>query len=166
MEIKKKQLVFRGELKVRDKYPTEIIIHCSATIEGHDVPVERIHQLHQRKPFNMIGIGYHYYIDLAGNIWEGRPEWVVGAHTVGHNQQSIGICYCGGLSVYNTPKDTRTMAQQKAMKELVAELLNKYPMAKVSGHNQWAAKACPSFNAAEWAERNGFANDKTINRVK
>jgi len=114
----------------------------------------------------MIGIGYNYYIDLGGNVWEGRPECVVGAHTVGHNKQSIGICYCGGLSAYNTPKDTRTMEQQKAMKELVAELLNKYPVAKVSGHNQWAAKACPCFNAAEWAERNGFANGKTINRVK
>ena len=44
------------------------------------------------------------------------------------------------------PKDTRTPEQRIALKELVAELQNKYPGATVHGHNEFAAKACPSFN--------------------
>ena len=47
------------------------------------------------------------------------------------------------------PADTRTPEQRKALTELVSELRKRYPGATVHGHNEFAAKACPSFNVAK-----------------
>jgi hypothetical protein len=40
-------------------------------------------------------IGYHFVIDKAGNIYQGRPETVIGAHTSGANTGNIGTCVLG-----------------------------------------------------------------------
>ncbi|WP_415328514.1 N-acetylmuramoyl-L-alanine amidase [Clostridium perfringens] len=42
------------------------------------------------------GIGYHYFIRKVGCVWNGRPENAKGAHTIGKNSLSIGICLEGG----------------------------------------------------------------------
>lgn len=69
-----------------------------------------------------------------------------GAHTKGHNTGSIGVCYIGGIDIEKKPKDTRTEAQRTAMDELINELLTEYPNATIHGHNEFSAKACPSFD--------------------
>jgi len=122
----------------------KIIIHCSATPEGRQVSVRDIDRWHRERKFSEIG--YHYVIYLNGTIHKGRNELKAGAHTVGHNAKSIGICYIGGVDNKFQPKDTRTPEQRIALKELVAELQKKYPGATVHGHNEFAAKTCPSFN--------------------
>ena len=123
----------------------EIILHCSATAEGRDYTVEDIDRWHKARGWR--GIGYHYVIYRDGSVHPGRPVEQIGAHCTGHNANSIGICYIGGLAADNkTPKDTRTPAQIQALRELVVELKKKYPGARVHGHNEFAAKACPCFN--------------------
>lgn len=159
--IKKTTLTFTNLVKRRKT--TEIIIHCSATKEGVNVPVTSIHRMHRSKGWS--GIGYHFYIDINGNVWEGRPEDCVGAHATGHNDRAIGICYCGGVDANGRPKDTRTYAQEYSLNHLVAWLCKKYPDAKVSGHRQWANKACPCFDAAAWADTMGFPSDHTVCKV-
>ena len=85
-----------------------------------------------------------------GTIHVGRNESEVGAHCLGHNQNSIGICYIGGLSSDGkTPKDTRTDAQKKALTTLLQALKKKYPSASIHGHRDFAKKACPSFDATK-----------------
>ena len=42
-------------------------------------------------------IGYHYLIKLDGTVQEGRPINKIGAHVGGHNRDSIGIAYVGGM---------------------------------------------------------------------
>ena len=79
-------------------------------------------------------------------IHAGRQLQRVGAHCKGHNANSIGVCYIGGLSKDGKPKDTRTAAQKKALMELVSKLRQEYPLATVHGHNEFAAKACPCFD--------------------
>ena len=82
-----------------------------------------------------------------GSIHEGRPIEQIGAHCTGHNANSIGICYIGGVVADGkTPKDTRTEAQKAALVELVGKLRQQFPKASVHGHNEFAAKACPSFD--------------------
>ncbi len=122
-----------------------IIIHCSATPEGKDYTVQQIDQWHRQRGFRCIG--YHFVIYRDGSVHEGRPIEQVGAHCKGYNANSIGICYIGGCAADGkTPKDTRTEAQRVALIRLVADLKTRYPSATVHGHNEFANKACPSFN--------------------
>ena len=122
----------------------KIIIHCSATPEGRPVTVKDITAWHKERGFRTIG--YHYVIYLNGEIHPGRKESEVGAHTVGQNQKSIGICYIGGVDKQMKAKDTRTEIQKIVLRDLVNDLKKRYPDATVHGHNEFAAKACPSFN--------------------
>lgn len=74
----------------------------------------------------------------------------MGAHCLGHNYESIGVCYVGGLDrVTGKPKDTRTAAQRSALRRLVEQLRERYPGATVHGHREFAAKACPCFDIAD-----------------
>lgn len=122
-----------------------IIIHCSATPEGKDFTVQDIDRWHRQRGWQCIG--YHYVIYRDGSVHEGRPVEQIGAHTVGHNAESIGICYIGGCAADGkTPKDTRTLQQREALRRLVADLKKQHPGATVHGHNEFAAKACPCFD--------------------
>lgn len=122
----------------------KIIIHCSATPEGRHHTVKDIDRWHRDRGFAQVG--YHWVVYLDGSIHPGRNENIIGAHTVGHNTDSIGICYIGGVDKLMKAKDTRTADQKLALGELVDRLKCKYPDATVHGHNEFAAKACPSFN--------------------
>lgn len=140
-----------GSISSNPRNIKELIVHCSATPEGEDYTVEQIRQMHLTRGFS--DIGYHYVIYRDGSIHAGRDESISGAHCTGHNSISIGICYIGGCpprSVKNWDKqgkDTRTPQQKLALVKLLKELKKKYPQAKVYGHNRFANKACPSFNA-------------------
>lgn len=125
----------------------EIIVHCSATPEGKDFTVQDIKKCHLQRGFS--DIGYHYVIYRDGSVHTGRPESVIGAHCKGHNANSIGVCYIGGLDKNNKPKDTRTTEQREALIKLLKELKSKYPNAKIYPHYKFANKACPCFNAEE-----------------
>lgn len=126
-----------------------IIWHCAATKEGQDFTVDDIRSWHKAKGWS--DIGYHYVIELDGTVKNGRPVAVVGAHVKGKNAHSIGICYVGGLDRNGDPKDTRTPEQKRALYELTTTLRNRFPGATVHGHNEFANKACPCFDAsADW----------------
>lgn len=126
----------------------KIIIHCSATKEGQDVSVDTIRRWHVVDN-GWSDIGYHYVIGLDGSIHKGRLNDVQGAHTKGHNKNSLGVCYVGGCDKYMNPKDTRTDAQKRSFYILIEGLKSIYPKAKIHGHNEFSSKACPSFNVKE-----------------
>ena len=126
----------------------EIIVHCSATREEQQVSVDTIRDWHLAKGWN--DIGYHFYIELDGTIKKGRDIDKTGAHCKGHNRNSIGLCYCGGVeSDGKTPKDTRTETQKESMLHVLKTLKAMYPDAIIYSHNEFANKACPSFDATE-----------------
>lgn len=125
---------------------TEIINHCTATPEGKDYTVADIRAWHKARGWS--DIGYHYVVYRDGRVMLGRPVGQVGAHVEGHNTGTIGISYVGGLSANGkTAKDTRTAAQRASLLWLNQALADKHRgVRKISGHNQYAAKACPSFD--------------------
>ena len=127
----------------------KIIIHCAATPEQREVSVKTIRKWHLQRGFN--DIGYHYVIDLQGGVHIGRPIEKIGAHCSGQNRGSIGICYVGGMSKdMKKAKDTRTQAQKDSLIKLMHELIYKYNKdMTIHGHNEFANKACPSFNVQE-----------------
>ena len=122
----------------------KIILHCSATKEGQIFTVKDIDKWHKQRGWK--GIGYHYVILLDGTIQSGRLESEIGAHTVGQNIHSIGICYIGGLDLNGKSKDTRTDLQKTALENLISDLLKKYPGSTIHGHNEFSSKACPCFD--------------------
>lgn len=126
----------------------KIIVHCTATPEGRDVTVEEIDAWHRKRGFK--SIGYHYVIYLDGSIHKGREDDKIGAHCVGYNSRSLGVCYVGGLAKDGkTPKDTRTEAQKQSLYKLLKMLKTKYPEAHIFGHRDFAAKACPCFDVTK-----------------
>lgn len=122
-----------------------IIVHCSATPAGRNVTAADIDRYHRKRGFSKIG--YHYVVRLDGTIEEGRPVTQIGAHCLGKNDCSIGVCYVGGIDSDGRPVDTRTPAQKRALLSLLTDLRRRYPQAEIVGHRDFAAKACPSFDA-------------------
>lgn len=130
----------------------KVIIHCADTPEGRDVSTEEIRRWHTEER-GWSDIGYHWVIELDGDVHMGRDEEISGAHCRGHNGDSIGICYVGGADSDGNPKDTRTEAQKVSMDSLVKDILGRYPEAVVYGHRDFSEKACPSFDAkSEYAD--------------
>jgi len=122
-----------------------IVIHCADTYPGMDIGVREVDRWHRERGWS--GIGYHYLIRRNGVIEKGRPETEIGAHVYGHNANSIGICYAGGKADNGKPADNRTPEQKAALIQLVAELRERYPEAKVRGHHDLdKGKKCPCFN--------------------
>lgn len=126
---------------------TKIIVHCTATKAGREVTVAEIDGWHRARGFRCIG--YHYLVNLKGEVSAGRPEAEIGAHCLGQNAESIGVVYAGGLAADGTPADTRTPQQKTALRELISDLRRRFPSATVHSHYEFAAKACPCFNAGE-----------------
>lgn len=123
----------------------ELIVHCTATPEGREYSVAAIRNWHLNRGFK--DIGYHFVIHLDGTIEAGRPLSDPGAHCKGHNSNSIGVCYVGGVGADNRPKDTRTPAQKEALKLFVAMVRALWPGIEIHGHREYAKKACPCFDA-------------------
>ena len=135
----------------------EIIVHCTATRgdwwagKRTSEKVAEIKRWHvQDRKWN--DIGYHYLIDRDGTIANGRPIEKIGAHVAGHNTGTIGISLFGGHGSAETDQfaDHFTQAQEKSLRKLIADLRKRFGVVKITGHNQYAAKACPGFNVPDW----------------
>lgn len=125
-----------------------IIVHCTATTEGRQFTKKDVDYWHKQKGYRCIG--YHYLVGIGGEVEQGRQEHEIGSHCLNHNSHSLGVCYVGGLDkITRQPKDTRTYLQKLALKKLLKQLKDKYPNAEIVGHNEFANKACPCFNARE-----------------
>ena len=136
------------KLKKSKRYINELIVHCSATPEGKDYSVEDIRNDHKKQGWS--DIGYHYVIYRDGSVHLGRDVDLVGAHCEGHNANSIGIVYVGGMSADGKKnEDTRTEAQKLALLDLLVKLKKLYPNAEISGHRNYdkKGKTCPNFDA-------------------
>ena len=123
-----------------------IVIHCSATREDRPFPVENLIACHQAR-FGFTG--YHYYITRDGQTYQTRHENLPGAHAVGYNQHSLGVCYEGGMDEHGNAADTRTPRQKRALLRLLCRLKAAHPDARILGHRDLpdVHKDCPCFDA-------------------
>lgn len=134
-----------------------IVIHCSATRPVQDIGAKEIRVWHKAKGWR--DIGYHFVIRRDGRVEKGRPVDDIGAHVEGYNARSVGVCLVGGIGDKTfQPESNFTKAQWVSLKQVIGELVKKYPKAKVQGHRDFpkVAKSCPCFAAKEWAKANGF----------
>ncbi len=132
MKIIEKSYKWSGGLAARNS--TEyIILHHRAG----DGDADSIHRSHIENGWS--GIGYHFYVRKDGSIYRGRPQETVGAHCIGHNIDSVGVCFEGN---WQTERNMPA-AQLKAGRELVGYLRRIYPGAQVVRHGKFFATACP-----------------------
>ena len=147
-------MIFQG----RARYPvTEIILHCADTrpdwMDGHPL-VEKVAEI-RRWHVQQRGwpdIGYHWIVDRDGAVAPGRRETETGAHVEGHNRGTLGICLLGGFGASADDPFAKnfTLAQANATKRLIAEIKRRTAIQLVSGHNDYATKACPGFRVKLW----------------
>jgi len=145
-----------------------LIIHCTATPEGREVSSAEIRKWHT-SPVKSGGrgwkqVGYTDMIHLDGIIERlvknnedaNVDSWEITNGAVGYNGVSRHIVYVGGLGKDGkTAKDTRTAKQLASLEAYVKAFHAKFPDVKIIGHNQVAAKACPSFNVPLWLKSIG-----------
>ena len=80
--------------------------------------------------------------------------WEVTNGAKGYNSTSRHVVYVGGVSADGkTPRDTRTPAQLRALEAYVKDFHERFPNVKIVGHNELAAKACPSFDVRAWLKQ-------------
>lgn len=150
---------------------TEIFIHCSATKpqwminSTPDQKVAEIRRWHMQEN-GWKDIGYHFVIDRSGDVVAGRSIERAGAHVRNHNANSIGICLIGGWGGATTDQfeEHFTELQREALFKLLDDLTPKFPDARIRGHNEVAAKACPCFNVSEFinGRRNSVPKAKDV----
>lgn len=138
------------------------VMHVSATVEQSGYTFKKCRDYH----VNVEGwsdIGYHFFIGEDASLHIGRPLNRNGAHVIGHNSGTIGICVAGGLGKNKAPKDTMTSEQKLVVEGLLLALKKGNPKMKVKGHRDYSKdlnnngviepfefmKACPCYNAMD-----------------
>lgn len=137
-----------------------VIIHCAGTPPSLDVGMAWVRDIHVNEN-GWSSEGYHYLFRRGGKLELGRQDlakgiFFQGAHTGGQNHDSLGICLVGGVAEEKdengkwVPQNNFTDAQWKGLKDLITVLRDKYPGITVHGHNEFAKRACPSFDVQQW----------------
>ena len=146
-----------------------LVLHCTATAEGREVTSDEIRAWHTN-PVSRGGrgwkqVGYTDLIHLDGQVERlvdnnedaNVDPWEVTNGVAGYNSTSRHVVYAGGVAADGkTPKDTRTRAQREAMEVYVKEFHCRFPQVRIVGHNELAAKACPSFDVQKWLKQLGI----------
>lgn len=146
-----------------------LVLHCTATPEGRDVTSADIRRWHC-SPASAGGrgwkqVGYTDLIHLDGSVERlvdnnedaNVDPWEITNGAKGYNAVSRHVVYAGGCARDGkTPKDTRTQAQLRAMEAYVKDFHKRFPGVRIIGHNEVAAKACPSFDVQRWLKSIGI----------
>jgi hypothetical protein len=138
-----------------------LVIHCTATPEGREVSAADIRRWHTSpapvgRGWKQVGYTDLFHLDgrverlVANNEDANVDPWEITNGAAGYNSISRHIVYAGGCDAGMKPKDTRTAAQKEALRKYVLDFHARHPAVKIVGHNQLAAKACPSFDVEGW----------------
>lgn len=136
----------------------EIVVHCTATYPDFMADASSGQRVLEVKRWHVednkwSDIGYHYLIDRSGELLHGRPLRLAGAHVRGHNANSIGVALFGGKGGTKDQafEENFTAEQAETLRKLIDRLEGQYgPDLKISGHQDYANKACPCFDVRRW----------------
>ncbi|MDA3960119.1 MAG: N-acetylmuramoyl-L-alanine amidase [Planctomycetota bacterium] len=108
--------------------------------------VQRYHQDHQ----GWADIGYHYIIGRDGQVYEGRPVKVQGAHVGGtRNHHNVGIAAIGDFH-RSLPKGK----QLAAIEGFLCDQIDRHSISgkQVFGHRELGNTICPGDSLYGWLE--------------
>lgn len=100
--------------------------------------LNKIRQMHVGRGW--ADIGYHYIIDPAGRLWEGRPVQLQGAHVSDTNEHNLGIMVMG-----NFDEQRPTSEALATLDGFLADRMRAYrvPLSRVYTHQELKPTACP-----------------------
>lgn len=150
-QLFKKKEIMTLDLSKLSRHVSRLIIHCSATPPSMDIGADTINKWHTDKGWS--AIGYHYVIKRDGVIENGRDVNNIGAHVKGHNTGSIGVCLIGGVDKNNKAEANFTDAQWETLAIVCKSFKKQLNYVTIHGHNEYAAKACPSFDVQVWLDK-------------
>lgn len=128
-----------------------LVVHCTGAIQNQ--PISNI--LSGWRSYGWMNPGYHYLIKADGTYLQLHPESLPSNGASRYNQESIHICYIGGVDGNGKPIDNRTPSQKKTLLTVLKELIQRYPNAHILGHRDLLEedspimKSCPCFDAKE-----------------
>lgn len=142
---------------------THATVHHSAKASHATAPAQvaaevlRIQASHQAK---WADIGYHFLIDRAGGVWEGRELRWQGAHEgTGLNQGAIGICLLGDFELATPPR-----AQLDSLRTLLDACLTRFGLTPmdVKTHREVRREptACPGRSLQTWVD--GYRSQREL----
>lgn len=135
-----------------------LVLHHTATRQA---TVDSIHR-HHRDVNGWLGFGYHFFINRGGNVFNGRPMNSEGAHTLGYNHTSIGVCFEGNFESMHM-----TQEQVDAGIELVRYIRKLYPEVRVARHADLNQKnRCPGENFRTDIITMGMQDIETVDEYK
>jgi hypothetical protein len=143
-----------SELLQAGKPVQGVILHCAAIKTGQFRGLSAyqvfaiVNRWHIERGFS--GCGYHYIIMPSGEIFDARPRHLAGAHTLGHNQGTLGVLLIESVQVKAIGAFEQYFTQRQ--RESVCCLLSSLaPLGVrwVAGHNDYAQKLCPGFHVDE-----------------
>lgn len=88
-------------------------------------------------------IGYHFLIDGSGTIYQGRPEYLQGAHVHDENPGNVGIAFMGNYDSIGLTRD-----QMRSAQDLIRWLAGQYRIGpdNLYGHRNLNPTSCPGSN--------------------
>ena len=112
-----------------------IVFHHSLADQSN---AETIDKWHRAKGWGCIG--YHYVVLRDGTIEHGRDVHLVGAHALGRNRTSLGICLEGDFRIYEP-----SYAQVVSASKLYHDACRLYQKSLRIGYHRykWLWNACP-----------------------
>ena len=142
---------------------TLLVIHCTATPAGREVTSKEIRDWHL-KGRGWHQVGYSDMIHLDGRLenlvkYDNSPyvdQWEITNGVAGINYKSRHVVYVGGTTKSGMAKDTRTDLQKSSLYNYIMKTLKAHPDIRIAGHNQFAKKACPSFDVPQWLRTCGI----------
>lgn len=146
-----------------------LVLHCTATPEDRAVTSNEIRAWHTN-PVSKGGrgwkqVGYTDMIHLDGRVERlvqnnedaNVDPWEITNGAQGYNSTSRHVVYVGGVAKDGkTPRDTRTSGQLASLETYVKDFHRRFPSVRIVGHNELAAKACPSFDVQKWLKSIGI----------
>jgi len=130
--------------------PKKIITHTAVSQKWHTT--EDVDEWHQKRwpgftskkfknrkgmPYH---VGYHFVIEWDGKVVQTRGYYEEGAHCIGQNRDSIGVCFMGNGDLH-----TPSTRQKRSWVSLYNRLHKEIPQITaydIYPHRKWANKTC------------------------
>lgn len=157
LKLRLQKIILKQKKTIPDlPKPRFIIIHHG----GGDWGFSQVNRHHTNK-WGFIsslgyGLGYQYWIEYTGRVYQARRDNEEGAHTVGntphyYNRNSIGICLRG-----NMEKEYPTTNQLAELKKLIDRKKTEYNISNlmVLGHREVSNTLCPGKYLWKWLIKN------------